>query len=254
TGYDHVITNSIFYSTVDGGGRPGPDDRAIGLPVLTGGHIEISNNLITGSEHGLFGDASWGRGIWSDGGNGVVLDIDGNTIEYSRTGVNTDMGGNNTVNIDGNTFNANGTAVADGIDANGLHITDNHFQNVGDDFNFRNLTDGVTFDAGDAIAHLTPTSPADLFQDAVVILGGSGNDTFNGTEGSDSIDGNNSPTNPNAADVDHINGHGGDDALYGRGGDDVIDGGAGNDLIDGGTGADQMTGGAGNDTFIVDNA
>ena len=57
TGFDHVITNSIFYSTVQGGTA---DDRAIMLPGLGDGDITISNNWITGSQTGLFGDGILG--------------------------------------------------------------------------------------------------------------------------------------------------------------------------------------------------
>ena len=93
----------------------------------------------------------------------------------------------------------------------------------------------MTFDAGAAIDTLTLVGNANDF---VVILGGSGNDTFTGTDGADYIDGNNSPSAPNASDNDTIDGGDGNDQLFGRGGNDLITGGSGDDAIDGGAGID----------------
>jgi Ca2+-binding RTX toxin-like protein len=229
----HVVTNSIFWSTLAGGAN-GVDDRAIGISPLLSGAIEISDNLISGTSHGLFGTASWGRGIWFDGG-GADLTVSGNTIEWTRTGINLDMSGASTATIDDNAFENLGTALSVGVDADGLTVTDNDFFNVGTEFNFRNLTGDVTFDAGAAIDTLTPVGDANDF---AVILGGSGNDTFTGTDGADYIDGNNSPSAPGATDTDTIDGGDGDDQLFGRAGNDLITGGAGDDLIDGGAGLD----------------
>jgi hypothetical protein len=248
-GNDHVVTNSIFYSTVTGGTA---DDRAIALPPIASGHVTISNNDFTGSQPGLFGTASWGREIWSDGG-GVDLSVTGNTFEFGRTAINLDMSGDSDVTVQGNTFHSDGTGIAVGVDSDNLHVTDNNVQNVGDDFNFRNLTTATTFDADTAIQTLTPASPANPGNDAVVILGGSGNDTFYGTDGVDYIDGNNSPAFPSATDSDTLHGRGGNDFLFGRGGNDTLDGGAGNDALDGGAGIDTANG-YGNAATIVDSA
>ena len=87
----HLVTNSIFWSTVAGGAN-GVDDRAISTQVLADGLITITDNLISGTSQGQFTTASWGRGIWFDGG-GVDLVVTGNTIEWSRTGLNLDMSG-----------------------------------------------------------------------------------------------------------------------------------------------------------------
>jgi hypothetical protein len=237
SGYDHVVTNSIFYSTVQGGGAA--DDRAIALPPLATGNITISNNYITGDHTGLFSTASWGRGIWFDGG-GVLLTVEGNTIEFARTGINLDMSGDSEGTIDGNTFHSNGTATSLGVDTDGVQILGNNYENVGTEFNLRNLTGDVVFDAEAAVASLIP---AGLGNDAVVVLGGSGHDNLSGTSGADIIDANNHPTLGATADNDVLNGRGGDDLLFGR---------AGNDRLDGGTGADSMTGGTGDDTYVVD--
>ncbi|HTV70765.1 MAG TPA: cadherin domain-containing protein, partial [Rhizobiaceae bacterium] len=211
------------------------DDRAISLPPLTGGTVSITDNLISGAHESSFGSASWGRGIWFDGG-GVDLVVTGNTIEWSRTGINIDMGGSSTATIDGNTFSGTGSGVSGGVDADGVSINDNTFGNVGTDFNFRGLTSGVTFDAEAAIETLNPTgTPA---QDAVIVLGGAGADTLKGTAGSDLLDGNNHATLGANNDADDLDGRGGDDALFGRGGDDTLKGGSGSDTIDGGAGTD----------------
>ncbi|HYD88988.1 MAG TPA: FG-GAP-like repeat-containing protein, partial [Vitreimonas sp.] len=243
SGFDHVITNSIFYSTVTGGAS---DDRAISLPVLTTGSVTISNNYFTGSQPGLFSTASWGRAIWFDGG-GVDITITGNTVEFTRTGVNLDMSGDSIAVIDQNTFASDGTAISNGIDNDNVVLSNNDFQNVGTDFNFRNLTSGIVFDADVAVDALTPAVPANPNNDIVVVLGGSGADHLMGTAGADLLDGNNNPGNPNAADADTLEGRGGDDFLFGRAGDDDLDGGDGADTLDGGAGADDLVGGAGND-------
>ena len=252
----HTITNSIFWSDVAGGAN-GVDDRAIMVNPILGGTLTITDNLISGAFEGQFSTASWGRGIWFDGG-GVALTVTGNTIEWARTGLNLDMGGSSTADLSGNVLQNLGTMVSVGIDADGITYSGNTVSNVGTEFNYRNLTGDVVLDAGAAIGTLVPVGDAD---DLVVILGGSGNDTLTGTAGDDIIDGNNNPTFPSAADNDVIDGGGGTDLLFGRFGNDTIDGGAGtdtldggagNDTLDGGTGDDVMTGGTGDDTYVVD--
>ncbi len=79
------------------------------------GTITITDNYITGSQTGLFGTASWGRGIWFDGG-GVDLNVTGNTIEFSRTGLNLEMGGSSDATVQDNTFRSDGTAISVGAD------------------------------------------------------------------------------------------------------------------------------------------
>ncbi|HMG47161.1 MAG TPA: hypothetical protein VK614_06845, partial [Allosphingosinicella sp.] len=236
----HLVTDSIFWSTV-AGGAGSADDRAIFAQVIPDGLITVTDNLISGTSHGQFSTASWGRGIWFDGG-GVDLVVTGNTIEWTRTGLNLDMSGDSTANVSNNDFRNLGTGLALGVDADGLTVSGNDVTNVGDDFSFRNLTTDVTFDAGTAIDTLTPVGNGN---DYVVILGGSGSDTLTGTAGADYIDANNNPVNPNASDNDVLNGAGGNDILFGRGG---------NDTLDGGTGDDAMTGGAGDDTYVVDSS
>ncbi|HYG47042.1 MAG TPA: M10 family metallopeptidase C-terminal domain-containing protein [Allosphingosinicella sp.] len=234
----HLVTNSIFWSTVVGGAN-GVDDRAISTVAIADGLISITGNLISGAAQGQFANASWGRGIWFDGG-GVDLVVTGNTIEWSRTGLNLDMSGDSTATVSNNSFRGLGTAMALGVDAAGLTVAGNSVERVGTEFSFRNLTTGVTFDAGAAIATLVPVGDPN---DTIVILGGSGNDSFTGTAGVDAIDGNNSPADSGAADSDVLNGLGGNDFLFGRGG---------NDTLDGGTGDDAMTGGTGDDIYVVD--
>ncbi len=232
----HLVTNSIFWSTVAGGGA---GDRAISTVVIADGLITIADNLISGASQGQFGTASWDRGIWFDGG-GVDLAVTGNRIEWSRTGLNLDLSGSSAANVSGNSFKGLGTGISLGVDSDGLTVAGNGHQRVGTDFSFRNLATDVTFDAGAAIGLLTAVGDSN---DTVVVLGGSGNDSLTGTAGADYLDGNNSPSNPAAADADVLNGLGGNDILFGRGGNDRLDGGAGDDA---------MTGGIGNDVYGVD--
>jgi Ca2+-binding RTX toxin-like protein len=228
----HSVTNSIFWSTVAGGAN-GVDDRAISISPIASGAIGITDNLISGTSSGLFGTAAWGRGIWFDGG-GVALTIDGNTTQSTRTAVNLDMSGASTADVTNNSFTNAGTAISLGVDTDGVTITDNDLTNVGTDFNFRNLTTDVTFDASTAIDTVTPADPAN---DTVVILGGTGNDRLTGTAGNDIIDGNNS-ANQAASDNDVLTGGLGNDVLLGRAGDDRLDGGDGDDALNGGSGLD----------------
>ena len=246
----HSITDNIFWSTIVGAAS---DDRAIQISPIATGAVSITNNLISGTSHDMYGTAAWGRGIWSDGG-GVAVTIDGNTISWARSTINLDMSGNTTVTVSHNNLTNSGTGLAVGFDADGLTMTDNNFTNLGDDFSFRNLTTDVHFNAADAIDTLTPVNNAN---DYVVILGGAGNDTIVGTDGADYIDGNNHPTLGAFADNDTLNGGAGNDIIYGRAGNDVLDGGTGNDTLDGGDGDDILivdslqdivVGGAGVDT------
>jgi Ca2+-binding RTX toxin-like protein len=88
-----------------------------------------------------------------------------------------------------------------------------------------------------------------------------------GTAGADTIDATHAPIsepgNFATADVDiidglggndKINGLAGDDQLFGGSGNDKLTGGEGNDLLDGGSGNDGLVGGNGNDTYVVDSA
>lgn len=86
------------------------------------------------------------------------------------------------------------------------------------------------------------------------IIGTTGNDTINGTNGNDVICG--------LAGDDTINGGNGNDVIYGGAGNDTLDGGNGDDTIYagdsgsvliGGNGNDTLTGGSGNDTIYGDN-
>ena len=76
---------------------------------------------------------------------------------------------------------------------------------------------------------------------AGTVLGGSGNDTLQGSTLSDSISG--------GAGNDSLTGAGGNDSIYGDAGNDVITGGSGNDKLYGGDGNDTIAGSTGNDTF-----
>src|SRR3954454_13026247 len=70
---------------------------------------------------------------------------------------------------------------------------------------------------------------------------GAGNDTYNGSEGSDGVSA--------GLGDDTVNGNAGADVLEGGPGADAVHGNDGNDCIDGGTGNDPLTGDAGNDSL-----
>ena len=240
----HLISNSIFWSSVVGGAN-GVDDRAISAPVLADGKITLNDNLISGASQGLFSTASWGRGIWLDGG-GVSLSAERNTIEWTRSGIVLDGAGGSFYFLGDNVLRNLGTAFSIATTEDGLALSNNSFRNVGDEYNFRNLAEDVFFDAGLVGGSVTPVGTAN---DVVVILGGSGNDTLTGTSGADYIDANNRPGNLTVADTDTLNGGGGNDVLLGRFGNDTLNGGTGDDLLDGGDGNDTLDGGADSDTL-----
>jgi len=246
----HVFTNSIIFSTIQGGNQ---GDIAIAVRPGATGTTTISANAISGAFTGAFSTASFERGIFFDGG-GRDLFVSDNLFERTRTAINLDMAGDSEVTVAGNTFRTAGTGIAVSQDADGLTVRDNDIAFVDTDFSFRNTTVGVTFDAGTAIDELSRANAGDL----VKIFGGSGADTLTGSEFDDIIDGNNSPTDPNATDADTLNGMAGNDQIFGRGGndtlnggdgDDVLDGGDGDDILNGGNGIDTLNGGAGNDTL-----
>jgi Ca2+-binding RTX toxin-like protein len=244
----HLVSNSIFWSTV-AGGATGVDDRAISSVAIPDGQLTLTGNLISGSQHGQFGTASWGNGIWFDGG-GTTLTASGNIVEWTRNGLTIDGAGGSVSVIDNNILRNLGTAFSIVTTEDGLAAAGNDFQNVGTEFNFSTVTEGVTFNAGAAFDTLIPVGDSN---DLIVILGGSGDDVLTGSTLDDVIDGNASPTNPGAADIDVLNGGAGNDLLFGRGGDDSLRGGTGDDTIDGGAGFDTATAGFGA-TFVANGA
>jgi VCBS repeat-containing protein len=239
----HTITNTIIFSTVQGGNQ---GDFAIAVRPGSTGTVTITDNAISGTFMNAFSTASFQSGVFFDGG-GRDLVVTGNLFEFTRAGLNLDIAGDSEVTVSDNTFRTNGTAFTVSQNADGLTASNNDLQQVGTDFSFRNTTTGVTFDAGEAIDTLTPVGNAN---DLVVVLGGSGADTLTGSEFDDVLDGNNSPTAPNAADADTLLGLGGNDQLFGRNGNDTLEGGDGDDMLDGGSGNDVLIGGAGNDTIF----
>jgi Protein of unknown function (DUF1565) len=82
----YTIQNSLFFSDFVGG-----KVEAIGIMIDTtvSGHVIIDGNYFTGSQHSGFSNASWQRGIWSDGATSH-LGITGNAFEWVRSGLNLD--------------------------------------------------------------------------------------------------------------------------------------------------------------------
>ncbi len=238
-----TVRNSVFFNEIAGAGV---DARAINLSSAATGTVLIEGNLFTGAFTGKYGDASWGRGVWSDGNN-AGLTIRDNSFEYLRTVLNLDGYGQGTI-VSGNTVRNAGTFVSvgtpDGTTVSGF--TGNDFSGVDTHFNLRNIETGQVLDfSGAGNQSNTP----------VVILGSRGGDTITGTNGVDYVfaDGY-TPTESgwgsfNAGD-DTINTLGGDDIVYGSRGADRINGGAGDDTLEGGDGNDTLSGGAGEDLIL----
>ncbi len=203
TANDHVITNSVFESSVAGATA---GDWAIYTTVLTSGALTITDNFFGGDGSfgpgDKYGSAAWDRGIWSNV-NGATLVIDGNSFENTRTGITLEGYNDANTTVSNNSFLNAGTAIGVGIPTAGTFdgITDNTFENADTDFNPQNLTADLTVD----LAATGNTAP-----DVMLVRGGSGNDLITGTDG--------------------------DDVIIANAGDDTIIGGAGDDTIFGGSG------------------
>ncbi|MDQ6434367.1 calcium-binding protein [Mesorhizobium sp. LHD-90] len=213
-GAGHSVANSIFWSEVAGGAN-GVDDRAIGMGPIATGSVTIANNYI-GGEGGKYGDAAWGRGIWSDGG-GIALEVSGNTFDSTRTSINVDAFDPTKVVINGNEFKLAGTAISVGTPTSSTlgGIENNNFGDADTDLNLKNVPTGMTVDLSTA----GNTSSAGTF----FIDGPAGPTTFVGGAT--------------------------DDAYVGRAGTDNINTGAGNDYIFASAGGDKVDGGDGVDTL-----
>ncbi|MBJ7355099.1 MAG: hypothetical protein JHC98_09755 [Thermoleophilaceae bacterium] len=112
-----------------------------------------------------------------------------------------------------------------------------------DTLDYSSRTAPVFVTLGDAIANEGEAGENDLALDMEKILGGSGNDSLTGDDGSNFI----SPAGGN----DTVNGAGGDDSLVESSGANTVAGGDGNDTFTADadpTGSDAFDGGAGNDT------
>jgi Ca2+-binding RTX toxin-like protein len=234
----HLVSNSIFWSTVTGGAV---GDRAISTTVFPSGTVNLTGNLISGSQHGLSGTASWGQGI-ALGGGGGNLSASGNIVEWTKTGLVLDGAGGSLGFIDNNVLRDLGTAFSVLTTEDVLVASGNDFQNVVDEFSFANVTENVNFTASSAFDTLVPVGDSN---DLIVVIGGTGNDVLTGSALDDLIDANGSTANPTAADSDILIGGAGNDILLGRYGDDSLRGGTGDDSLDGGAGIDTAIVGSG---------
>lgn len=221
----HTIENSIFLSTVEGGGTGGLNDVALFINGISSGTVTVTGNLFAGSASfdatDKYGTAAWGRGIWSDGGTGANVITD-NEFENTRSGVNLDSYNNADSVVSGNSFTDAGTGIAVGLLSGTIDsITGNAFTNVDTDFNARNLEGGITIDLGDNEA-----LPAGLdLSGTLTFESGNGADNITGWDGNDVIIGDRTAA-------------GAADTIDAADGDDIIVGGAGGDDIDGGEGYD----------------
>ncbi|MFO0291131.1 MAG: beta strand repeat-containing protein, partial [bacterium] len=270
------LLNNVIWATAANGNDT---DRAIYLWTSVAGHVVIDGNLISGDSQGLYGTASWNRGIWSDGQN-ASLTITDNTISYARTAFNLDFFNGPVTTASNNTISNSGSGFSIGVNAVNLalgNITNNSFNNVDTDFNLQNIPSSlsVNFD-------LTATGNQSASGQVTVLLAGAGSDSLTGTSGADGLVGNNGndTLNGGAGDDTLSGGAGSDTAVFGAGnntvnltlttgqdtgegtdvlsgienlvggdGDDVLIGDTANNQLDGGTGNDNLSGGAGDDTL-----
>jgi serralysin len=236
----HLVTNSIFWSTVAGG-----DDRAISVSAVPLGQPRFEGNLISGTSHDLNAPA-WRQGIDFHGG-GASLSASGNTIEWTDRGFVYDGADGSTAFLDNNVLRNLNAAFTVTTSEDGLSAAGNDFQNVVNEFDFSAMSQDVTFSSGPAFDTLIPVGNSN---DLIVMLGGSGNDSLTGSSLVDYIDANARPGHLTDADSDTLFGAGGDDFLYGRYGNDSLRGGQGSDYLDGGAGTDTAVLRAGT-TFVA---
>ena len=296
TATGHVIENSIFMRDPSSITAPGfdantfkgsalqPTHRAIEISsVGAGTAVTIQNNLITGDNPYSYAGDDWRSGVYSNGGAGDTY-IQNNTFTNTRSGINADDFAP-TVHITGNSFDHSGTGIAIGVGSNVANVTTitNNVFGIGVDaeFNFRNLTTGVTFDAQATGNHLSP--PAVTANETFYVETGSGSDHIAGTGGNDVFvatagDGNDSYDGGLGIDTVNysaINGAGAqiivnlasgtaNGSVAGSGSDilvsienaigtqlgDLLTGDLNNNRLEGRGGEDDIRGGAGNDTLV----
>jgi Ca2+-binding RTX toxin-like protein len=110
--------------------------------------------------------------------------------------------------------------------------------NHGDSVDYYNYTLNVTARIGTNSGNGAKNESDLIGPDVEQLVGGSGNDSLTGAQGS------------NANGMDVLYGNAGNDTLSGLGGNDRLNGGSGDDLINGGAGDDTLIAGTGNDHII----
>jgi RTX calcium-binding nonapeptide repeat (4 copies) len=133
------------------GSNSQPTHRGVTIAsVGTGMQVTIEDNLFTGTDPYSYAGDDWRSAVYSNGGPGTTTITD-NTFENVRSGVNADNF-SPSVQITGNSFDHDGSGVSIGVGSdvtNVTSITSNTFGiNVDNEFNFKNLTTPVTFNAG----------------------------------------------------------------------------------------------------------
>ena len=191
------------------GSNAQPTHRGIELAsVGANTQVTIENNLFTGTDQYSYAGDDWRTAIYSNGGAGTT-NIDDNTFENVRTGVNADNF-SSSVQITGNSLDHDGSGVSIGVGSdvtNVTSITNNTFGvAVDNEFNFRNLTTPVTFNAG-AAGNVLSNAAASNPNEYLYIEGGSAGDNLAGTSGNDILLGD--------AGNNTLTGAGGNDVLYG---------------------------------------
>ncbi|WP_146038759.1 calcium-binding protein, partial [Paracoccus sp. SY] len=174
-------------------------------------------------------------------GNVVVNLTTGSASGFtSALGVENVTGGTGADNLTGN---SGANTILGGAGADMLIATVDDVRDVFnggggvDTIDYSAYGTGLTIDLALATAIVTGSGPETATSDTVTaienIIGGTGNDTFFGSNA-----------------VNRLSGGDGSDTISGNGGNDFLFGGAGNDVLIGGLGVDQLTGDAGDDIFV----
>ena len=201
-------------------------------------------------------DTLWGAGgvdtLWGGGGADTFVFREVGTAHADR--ISDWASGSDKLLLDGSVMSAlgaNGNFAAG--DARFWSSTSGTANDADDRIIFNTTTRQVFYDAdgnGSGAAQLIATlSSATLVATDIVVEGGSGGQSINGTAGNDSLVGGEGD--------DTLNGLGGNDTLDGGFGEDLLLGGDGNDwLIDKDVHADRDTldGGLGNDTYEINSS
>ncbi|MDQ1901638.1 peroxidase family protein [Paracoccus sp. WLY502] len=173
---------------------------------------------------------------------GVVVNLNTGSASgfTSVLGVDNVTGGNGADNLTGN---SEANALSGGAGTDMLVATVDDFRDVYnggagvDTIDYSAYGTGLTIDLALVTATVSGSGSTALTSDTVTavdnIIGGTGNDTFFGSNA-----------------VNSLSGGDGSDTISGNGGNDLLFGGAGNDVLIGGTGVDQLTGDDGDDVFV----
>jgi len=225
TAGDDTINGTVGIDTLIGQAGADSLNGGAGNDTLEGGIG--ADSLFGGSGNDVLDGGADADFFWADSGDDTLLGGDGNDILYGAAGADVLDGGqgDDRLYVDGDDTSASG---GDGYDR--LYVQG---------------AAGVSLAFGD-IEEVVGGSGNDTFDGSSgtanqIMYGRAGNDTLSGGAGNDYLRGED--------DNDIISGGGGADRLYGDGGDDTLAGGAGADTLNAGAGNDTIAGLSDGDTI-----